>query len=81
MGSSCFARGNQSNLHMLETLMREQKYEYDIELMGSRCENRCSSGPNIEIDGQLYSRVDSGILTELINSLVLAEDKTKAEKK
>jgi len=77
MGSSCFARGNQNNLETLETLMLENKFECDIELTGSRCENRCSCGPNIEIDGQLYNRLDNGSLIELINKLIASDIKTE----
>ena len=44
MGSSCFARGNQENLAFLEDYIKEHGIDANIELEGSRCENKCASG-------------------------------------
>jgi len=69
MGSSCFSRGNSINLEVIESFIREKKLQTTIELTGSRCEDRCSDGPNIEIDGKLYNHLDSGSLKDLLNEL------------
>jgi len=74
MGSSCFARGNQSNLDLIELFIDNHKLNAEIELVGSRCENRCSNGPNIEIDGKLHNHVDSASLIDLLNSIVLSNN-------
>lgn len=66
MGSSCFARGNQAVLETLEDLIRDNGWADRIHLSGLRCENRCSEGPNIKIDGQLYQALDMGALMDLI---------------
>lgn len=66
MGSSCFARGNQSVLETLENMIRDNGWEDKIHLSGLRCENKCSEGPNIKIDGQLYQALDTGALMDLI---------------
>jgi len=69
MGSSCFSRGNSANLEVIESFIREKKLQTSIELTGSRCEDRCSEGPNIQIDGKLYNHLDSGSLKDLLNEL------------
>ncbi|HPN37942.1 MAG TPA: (2Fe-2S) ferredoxin domain-containing protein [Melioribacteraceae bacterium] len=73
MGSSCFARGNQKNLDILENIISNEDLDVEIELTGSRCENRCSNGPNIEINGKLYNKIDSGSLIDILNKLILKE--------
>lgn len=74
MGSSCFARGNQKNLDLIELFIEEHKLNAEIELVGSRCENRCSNGPNIEINGKLHNHIDSGNLIDILNNIVLSNN-------
>ncbi|UKI42762.1 MAG: hypothetical protein L6V95_07880 [Candidatus Melainabacteria bacterium] len=45
MGSSSFARGNNENLEIIETFIKENNLEAKYELVGSRCENKCEFGP------------------------------------
>lgn len=78
MGSSCFARGNLNNLEILEKIIDNHELDIDIELIGSRCENRCSNGPNIEINGKLYNRIDSGTLIDILNKLIEKEKVLKS---
>ncbi len=70
MGSSCFARGNQENLAFLEDYIKEHGIDANIELEGSRCENKCASGPNIYINGQEYNNVDIDKLKEILEKNV-----------
>jgi len=67
MGSSCFARGNDQNLEFIEQYIKENNIEAEVEITGSRCENICAQGPNINIDGVQYYGVDKKKLTELLN--------------
>lgn len=66
MGSSCFARGNNVLLEMLENLIESRGWTDRVVLSGARCENRCSEGPNIRINGQLYQGLDEGALMDLL---------------
>ena len=66
MGSSCFARGNKSLLDSIEMLTRENGWEDRIALSGMRCQDMCSGGPNVRIDGQLYQGLDAGSLLDLL---------------
>lgn len=66
MGSSCFARGNQENLAFLEEYIKEHGVEANIELEGTRCENKCASGPNIIVNGQEYNNVNIDKLKKIL---------------
>ena len=70
MGSSCFARGNQENLAFLEDYIKEHGINANIELEGTRCENKCASGPNMYINGQEYNNVDIDKLKEILEKNV-----------
>ena len=66
MGSSCFARGNQENLAFLEDYIKEHGIDANIELEGTRCENKCALGPNIYVNGKEYNGVDIDKLKEIL---------------
>lgn len=71
MGSSCFARGNQENLKLIEDFVGKNNLNAIIELSGSRCEGNCADGPNVIVNGIKYNKVDErkikGILEEIKN--------------
>ena len=69
MGSSCFARGNEQNLAIIEAFVKANKINANIELAGSRCEGKCADGPNLIVDGIAYDKVDENKLTEILNNL------------
>lgn len=71
MGSSCFARGNLQNLDFLENYIKENNLDAEIELIGAHCQEKCDSGPNIYINGELYKEVDEDKLQEILNNLVV----------
>ncbi len=70
MGSSCFARGNASNLEFIEKYIKENGLEADIDLAGSRCEGKCVTGPNVIINGIEYTEVDEEKLKQTLDELV-----------
>lgn len=70
MGSSCFARGNQQNLAFIEAFIKTHDLEADIDLAGSRCENKCSAGPNVVINGVEYNSVNEAKLEEILTKLI-----------
>jgi NADH:ubiquinone oxidoreductase subunit E len=69
MGSSCFSRGNRRNLDLLQEYLREENLEEVVELRGRLCSGSCKKGPNITIDGQLYSGVTPSLLKTLLETL------------
>ena len=48
MGSSCFARGNRKHLLMIEQYLADHGLTESVVLTGSRCEDQCRCGCNIE---------------------------------
>jgi NADH:ubiquinone oxidoreductase subunit E len=71
MGSSCFARGNAENLAFIEKFIEENNLNAKVDLCGSRCENKCATGPNILVDNTMYKEVDISKLTNILNELLL----------
>ncbi len=66
MGSSCFARGNEENLRVIENFIEENGVDAQIELSGKCCVGECSDGPNIIIDGVCHHRVGREMLIDLL---------------
>jgi NADH:ubiquinone oxidoreductase subunit E len=67
LGSSCFARGNREQLLLIERYLAEHGLTDTVVLSGSRCEEQCSTGPNIRIDGQLHVAIAGEGLLDLLN--------------
>ena len=53
LGSSCFTRGNDENLPVLQDYLRRRGLEGRVALRGSRCEGRCQHGPNLKV-GEVF---------------------------
>jgi len=68
MGSSCFARGNDKNLELIENYIKENNLEAKIELFGERCKNICDKGPNIIIDGTIYNNITPEKIIEILRN-------------
>ena len=69
MGSSRFSRGNRRNLELLQEFLRKENLEEWGHLRGRLCSGSCKKGPNITIDGQLYSGVTPSLLKTLLETL------------
>lgn len=66
MGSSCFARGNNSTLHALQEYLKTHHLEGQVEVRGLLCQGACAQGPNMVIDGTPYGRVEPSALVALL---------------
>ena len=66
MGSSCFARGNESHLEIIERYLQRHGKTAEIDLRGSRCGGKCSEGPNLILNGVSYSHMEPEKLLELL---------------
>ena len=71
IGSSCFARGNELNVEVIQKYLEEHhlKDEVDLELQGALCQGRCADGPIVVVDDQLYTKVDRGVMLDLMKKL------------
>lgn len=70
MGSSCFRRGNRMNLEFIEQYIDDHGCAAEVELVGSRCEELCRKGPNLQIDGRMYHEVNLEMLSDLLEQYV-----------
>ncbi len=68
MGSSCFARGNSQILTFIESYIKENNLATKIDLIGSSCEGRCTTGPNIKIGSTTYRSVRVDFLENILNN-------------
>ena len=66
MGCSCFSRGNSVIAQMIQDFIRDNNLENEVEIRGCLCTGECRQGPNIRIDGKLYSQVSPGSLNDLL---------------
>ncbi|MDO4627732.1 MAG: (2Fe-2S) ferredoxin domain-containing protein [Planctomycetia bacterium] len=71
VGSSCFSRGNAKNVEVAEKFMQERGIvdDVDIDICGGLCAGKCSDGPNVIVNGQLYNHVDGGVMLDILNQL------------
>ena len=68
IGSSCFSRGNTKNVETAEKYLEENGYkdEVDVDFSGSLCQGRCADGPIVVIDDRVYTKVDTGLMLDLL---------------
>ncbi|ERP32070.1 (2Fe-2S) ferredoxin domain-containing protein [Chitinivibrio alkaliphilus] len=66
MGSSCYSRGNNQNLALLEKMSSRTTEDVRIELTGQLCMEACKKGPHIEINSTAYTDVSPHDLPTLL---------------
>lgn len=66
MGSSCFSRGNNLNVAIIERFLREHKLDLEVEIRGCLCSEHCKTGPNILIGDTLLSGVQPSMVNDLL---------------
>lgn len=66
MGSSCFSRGGNRGLALLQAYLKENDLESRVLLQGRLCHGQCQDGPNITINGTIYHRVNPGVVLDLV---------------
>jgi NADH:ubiquinone oxidoreductase subunit E len=66
MGSSCFSRGNNRNIEVLQDYARKRGIPLGVEVTGHLCEGLCNQGPNLNIGGKTYHGVDPIVITGLL---------------
>ncbi len=69
VGSSCFVRGNAANAETVKEFLKERGLadDVDVDFSGGLCFGQCSEGPNVMIDGEIFHRVDRGVMLDLLN--------------
>jgi NADH:ubiquinone oxidoreductase subunit E len=66
MGSSCFSRGNAAHLRIIQEFLAARGLAARVVTTGHLCENECSLGPNLILDGVTHHAMDAGRLRALL---------------
>jgi len=67
MGSSCFSRGNNRNIEVIQEYLNSRDLPVGTELTGHLCQGQCKLGPNVTINGKMYHEVDPIVIIGLLN--------------
>lgn len=70
MGSSCFSRGNNRILGVIQDYIREQGLQKRVTVKGTLCNGVCKQGPNLTINGRPYPQVTPESVRELLRALL-----------
>jgi len=65
MGSSCFSRGNNRNIEVIQKHLASSGPS-PAHLSGHLCLNQCKAGPNVTVDGRVYHAVDPAVMSTLL---------------
>jgi len=68
MGSACFAKGNLENLEYIKEYIEENGIKAEVQITGALCENKCSDGPRIIINGKEYMNITKEKIKEILDS-------------
>ncbi len=66
MGSSCFARENRRNLHLIEEFLKNHSLTDSVRIEGSLCMGDCGRGPNLKVNGNLYHGVTEESVMQIL---------------
>ena len=66
LGSSCFSRGNNTNIEVVKKFLRDKGLEADVSFSGRLCEEMCGRGPVITIDDHVYEEVNLSRLYKIL---------------
>ncbi len=67
MGSSCFSRGNNRNIEVIQDYLAGKPLPPGVELTGHLCEGHCKAGPNVTINDKMYHEVDPIVIIGLLH--------------
>ncbi len=77
LGSSCFSRGNNSLLKIIQRYINQRGLSAKVHFKGDHCFGECNDGPNLKIGGRLYHQVNQenihSILGEALHDLLIQE--------
>jgi len=71
LGSSCFARGNKGTIKMIMSFLDDHDLKGQVNFHGGHCFGNCAEGPNISINGKLYTGVNENNIIEILTNALL----------
>jgi NADH:ubiquinone oxidoreductase subunit E len=69
LGSSCFSRGNGGNLGVIRDYLDARGLAARVSITGHLCEDQCSQGPNLIVNGTMHHAVDAAQVRALLDRL------------
>jgi NADH:ubiquinone oxidoreductase subunit E len=66
MGSSCFSRGSNRSLILLNEFIKNNHLENNVHVKGCLCTSNCQDGPNFKIEDKEYKNVDPTVVIDLL---------------
>ena len=67
MGSSCFSRGNNQAVEVIQRYCAAQEdLSARIEMRGSLCTGGCTNGPHLAINGVRYDNVNASTVLDIL---------------
>jgi NADH:ubiquinone oxidoreductase subunit E len=69
LGSSCFCRGNAENLRVIQEYLAARSLSATVATIGHLCEDQCSRGPNLIVNGVMHHAVDTAGVRGLLDRL------------
>ncbi|HNX96032.1 MAG TPA: (2Fe-2S) ferredoxin domain-containing protein [Holophaga sp.] len=66
MGSSCFTRGNNDFLPVIQQYLEDHQLQDKVLLKGSRCDGKCAHGPNLRIGDVVVQGVQEQDLAHIL---------------
>lgn len=67
LGSSCFSRGNNKNLEIIQEYIKNKGIEANVNFKGQLCSEKCQIGPVLTIGGNTYNEVTQTKLIEILD--------------
>ena len=74
MGSSCFSRGNKENITRIREYIDRYGLCGKVLLKGHLCEGLCKDGPNITVEGNVFSLSSSGCLEFILDDHIKGQE-------
>lgn len=66
MGSSCFSRGNNVNVEIIERFLENRNLTEQVGIRGCLCIGKCKNGPNIQINDELLQGLQPEMILDLL---------------
>ena len=66
MGSSCFSKGANKIVSMIEQYQKDETVDIDIDMKGALCQGCCENGPLIIVDGRKYENVNEQTVIDIL---------------
>jgi NADH:ubiquinone oxidoreductase subunit E len=67
MGSSCFSRGNNTTLALIQQYLHSRGLSETIELKGVLCAGNCKAGPHVSVAGTPYQGITPTAIIDILD--------------